>query len=245
MKGRGYVTEKQVRQLCEWYLDNARELPWRENKDPYRIWVSEIMLQQTRVEAVKPYFARFMKRFPTVEALADGQEEDLLKNWEGLGYYNRVRNMNKAAILVRDQFGGKMPVSYDVLLSLPGIGPYTAGAIASIAGNEKVPAVDGNVLRVVTRLNGDFSNISEQTTVKTIRAELLEAMPDESGIFNQALMELGAIVCLPNGEPKCDACPWKESCLAKKQSLIEMIPVKTKAKQRTIEERTLLLLSGT
>ena len=194
---------------------------------------------------MKPYFARFMKRFPTVEALADGQEEDLLKNWEGLGYYNRVRNMNKAAILVRDQFGGKMPVSYDVLLSLPGIGPYTAGAIASIAGNEKVPAVDGNVLRVVTRLNGDFSNISEQTTVKTIRAELLEAMPDESGIFNQALMELGAIVCLPNGEPKCDACPWKESCLAKKQSLIEMIPVKTKAKQRTIEERTLLLLSGT
>ena len=244
MKGRGYVTEKQVRQLCEWYRDNARELPWRENKDPYRIWVSEIMLQQTRVEAVKPYFARFMKRFPTVEALADGQEEDLLKNWEGLGYYNRVRNMNKAAILVRDQFGGKMPVSYDVLLSLPGIGPYTAGAIASIAGNEKVPAVDGNVLRVVTRLNADLSNISEPATIKAVRETLMRCIPDEPGIFNQALMELGATVCLPNVEPKCEVCPWKETCRAKEQQMIDRIPVKTKAKKRTIEERTILLLSG-
>lgn len=245
MKGRGYVNKKQVKKLCEWYHDNARELPWRENKDPYRIWVSEIMLQQTRVEAVKPYFARFMERFPTVEALAEGQEEDLLKNWEGLGYYNRVRNMNKAAVLVRDAFGGKMPTSYEVLLTLPGIGPYTAGAIASIAGNEKVPAVDGNVLRVVTRLNGDFSNISAPATVKAIRTELTECMPEEPGTFNQALMELGATVCLPNGEPKCEVCPWRGSCLAKNQGLIESIPVKTKAKERTVEERTLLLLSGT
>jgi len=239
------VNKKQVIQLCEWYGANARELPWRENKDPYRIWVSEIMLQQTRVEAVKPYFMRFMERFPTVEALADGQEEDLLKNWEGLGYYNRVRNMNKAAIRVRDLYGGRMPVKYDLLIELPGIGPYTAGAIASIAGNEKVPAVDGNVLRVVTRLKGDFSNISEPATLKAIRSELQECMPENPGTFNQALMELGATVCLPNGEPKCDICPWTGSCLAKKQGLVDRIPVKSKAKQRTVEERTLLLLSGT
>lgn len=245
MKGRGYVTEKQVKQLCEWYCDNARALPWRENKDPYRIWVSEIMLQQTRVEAVKPYFARFMNRFPTVGALADGQEEDLLKYWEGLGYYNRVRNMNKAAIRVMEEFGGIMPTSYDLLITLPGIGPYTAGAIASIAGNEKVPAVDGNVLRVVTRLHGDLSNISEPVTMRAIREELQERMPEEPGIFNQALMELGATVCLPNGVPKCEVCPWKETCLAKEKQMIDRIPVKTKAKKRTIEERTLLLLSGT
>ncbi len=245
MKGRGYVDKKQVKKLCEWYQGNARELPWRENKDPYRIWVSEIMLQQTRVEAVKPYFASFMERFPTIEALAEAQEEDLLKNWEGLGYYNRVRNMNKAAVQVRDTFGGKMPTAYEVLLTLPGIGPYTAGAIASIAGNEKVPAVDGNVLRVVTRLNGDFSNISDPATIKAIRTDLLECMPEDPGTFNQALMELGATVCLPNGEPKCEVCPWRGSCLAKKQGLTERIPVKTKASKRTVEERTLLLLSGT
>ena len=184
MKGRDYVNNKQVKQLCQWYDKNARNLPWRENKDPYRIWVSEIMLQQTRVEAVKPYFARFMERFPTVEDLANGQEEELLKYWEGLGYYNRIRNMNKAALQVCNEYDGRMPVTYDALITLPGIGPYTAGAIASIAGEEKVPAVDGNVLRVITRLNGDCSNISEPSTVKKIREELFDCMPDAPGKFN-------------------------------------------------------------
>lgn len=244
MKGRDYVNNKQVKQLCQWYDKNARNLPWRENKDPYRIWVSEIMLQQTRVEAVKPYFARFMERFPTVEDLANGQEEELLKYWEGLGYYNRIRNMNKAALQVCNEYDGRMPVTYDALITLPGIGPYTAGAIASIAGEEKVPAVDGNVLRVITRLNGDCSNISEPSTVKKIREELFDCMPDAPGKFNQALMELGATVCLPNGEPKCMECPWRETCVAQKDDLTGQIPVKTKAKERKIEERTLLLLSG-
>ena len=154
-----------------------------------------------------------MERFPTVEKLANGQEE-LLKYWEGLGYYNRIRNMNKAAIQVCNEFDGRMPVSYDALITLPGIGPYTAGAIASIAGGEKVPAVDGNVLRVITRLNGDFSNISEQRTVQKIRKELFACMPEEPGRFNQALMEFGAMVCLPNGEPKCEECLWQTDCFA-------------------------------
>ncbi len=239
------MTETQVKQILMWYKDNARVLPWRENRDPYRIWVSEIMLQQTRVEAVKPYFLRFMEQFPTVRELAAGTEEALLKNWEGLGYYNRVRNMNKAAIRVCEEFGGVMPTGYELLITLPGIGPYTAGAIASIAGGERVPAVDGNVLRIIMRLHGDFSNISEPATLKKVQNEVRECMPEEAGVFNQALMELGATVCLPNGAPKCEQCPWQESCEARKQGMMNEIPVKNKAPRRKVEEKTLLLLSGT
>ena len=231
--------------LLKWYGDNKRDLPWRRNPDAYRVWVSEIMLQQTRVEAVKPYYTRFLEKYPDVLALAEAREEELLKYWEGLGYYNRVRNMQKAALQVREKYDGIMPVSYDLLIDLTGIGPYTAGAVASIAGGEKVAAVDGNVLRIITRLNGDYSNISEQATIQKIRQELMECMPEESGDFNQALMELGATVCLPNGEPKCKECPWKEACVAKAEGCITDLPVKTKAKQRTIEKRTLILLSGT
>lgn len=239
------MNREHVEALVAWYGKNARALPWRQNKDPYRIWVSEIMLQQTRVEAVKPYFNRFLERFPTVVELAAGTEEELLKLWEGLGYYSRVRNMQKAAVLVCEQHGGAMPLTYDTLVKLPGIGPYTAGAIASIAGGEPVPAVDGNVLRIITRLEGDYSNISEPATVRKIREILLSVMPADAGTFNQALMELGAVVCLPNGAPKCGECPWKETCEARAGGVIGELPVKAAARARTIEKRTLILLEGT
>ncbi len=238
------MKQREIDNLLEWYYANRRSLPWRENPDAYRVWVSEIMLQQTRVEAVKPYYKRFLEKYPDVLSLADAKEEELLKYWEGLGYYNRVRNMQKAAIQVREKYNGVMPNQYEYLIELSGIGPYTAGAIASIAGGEQVPAVDGNVLRIMTRLNGDDSNISEPATVKAIRDELAECMPKEAGDFNQALMELGACVCLPNGEPKCEECPWKDACKAKKQDIISGLPVKNKPQKRRIEERTLILLSG-
>lgn len=238
------MKQREIDNLLAWYNQNARKLPWREQPDAYRVWVSEIMLQQTRVEAVKPYYYRFLEKYPDVLALAEAKEEELLKYWEGLGYYNRVRNMQKAAIQVRDHHSGEMPTTYDVLIELSGIGPYTAGAIASIAGDEKVPAVDGNVLRIMTRLNGDYSNISEPATTKTIRAELMECMPARPGDFNQALMELGATVCLPNGAPKCNECPWQNACKAKAQGIISDLPVKNKPQKRRIEERTLILLSG-
>lgn len=238
------MKQKEIQSLLAWYYENKRKLPWRENPDAYRVWVSEIMLQQTRVEAVKPYYKRFLEKYPDVLALADAREEELLKYWEGLGYYNRVRNMQKAAIQVRDNYNGIMPARYDYLIELSGIGPYTAGAVASIAGGEKVPAVDGNVLRIMTRLNGDYSNISVPSTIKAIQRELAECMPDVPGDFNQALMELGATVCLPNGEPKCEECPWKSSCRARKQGIISELPVKNKPQKRRIEERTLILLSG-
>ncbi len=239
------MRKEEINNLLTWYYANARVLPWRENPDAYRVWVSEIMLQQTRVEAVKPYYKRFLDKYPDVLALAEAKEEELLKYWEGLGYYNRVRNMQKAAIKVRDYHGGIMPVDYECLIALNGIGPYTAGAVASIAGGEKVPAVDGNVLRIITRLNGDYSNISEPSTIKKIREELLECMPEKPGDFNQALMELGATVCLPKGEPKCNECPWRSVCQARKMNAISHIPVKKKPQQRKREERTLILLSGT
>lgn len=239
------MKKAEINNLLTWYYANARRLPWREKPDAYRVWVSEIMLQQTRVEAVKPYYKRFLEKYPDVLALAEAKEEELLKYWEGLGYYNRVRNMQKAAIQVRDHHSGKMPERFELLIELSGIGPYTAGAIASIAGGEKVPAVDGNVLRIMTRLNGDYRNISESATIKAIREELMECMPDVPGDFNQALMELGACVCLPNGEPKCAECPWKSTCKARKFGTISELPVKNKPQKRRIEERTLILLSGT
>ena len=209
---------KIVEPLLAWYEKNRRKLPWRENVSAYRVWVSEIMLQQTRVEAVKPYFARFIDALPDVSDLADCEEEKLLKLWEGLGYYNRVRNMQKAAKTVMEEYGGQLPDDYEKLLSLKGIGSYTAGAIASIAYGIPVPAVDGNVLRIITRLTQDESDIMKQSVKKRVEQALLEVMPQKrAGVFNQALMELGATVCVPNGAPLCEACPWKEFCLAKKK----------------------------
>lgn len=229
--------------LLMWYSKNARKLPWREEVAPYRVWVSEIMLQQTRVEAVKPYFARFMEALPTIEALSLCDEEKLLKLWEGLGYYNRVRNMQKAAVMIMEEYEGEMPADYEELLKLPGIGPYTAGAVASIAYGLPAPAVDGNVFRVMTRLTADDTDIKEASFRKQVERLVVEAMPrDKCGEFNQALMELGATVCLPNGTPLCTQCPLHAQCLAHKMEREADFPVKTKERPRKIEKKTVLVI---
>ncbi len=237
------ITDAIVLPLLKWYDENKRILPWRGSRNPYQIWVSEIMLQQTRVEAVKPYFDRFIRRLPDVESLAEISEEELLKLWEGLGYYNRVKNMQKAARIIMDEWEGKMPCDYELLLKLPGIGNYTAGAIASIAFEKQAAAVDGNVLRIITRLTADNSDVLSEKFKKQIQEELLQVIPkDRPGDFNQALMELGATVCLPNGLPKCENCPWHDMCEARKQGRLDEIPCKKKKKARTMEEKTVLLL---
>ena len=231
-----------VEPLLKWFSGNARILPWREEPTPYRVWVSEIMLQQTRVEAVKPYFERFMTALPTIQDLADCEEEKLLKLWEGLGYYNRVRNLNVAAKTIVDEYEGQMPADYQEILKLKGIGSYTAGAIASIAYGIPVPAVDGNVLRVINRVTADDSDIMKASTKKKMEEALLKIIPSDPGAFNQALMELGATVCLPNGAPLCEKCPWHGICQARIQDRIGELPVKTKAKARKIEKRTVLII---
>lgn len=229
--------------LLNWFDKNARVLPWRETPEPYRVWVSEIMLQQTRVEAVKPFFNRFTEALPDVAALAACPQERLLKLWEGLGYYNRVRNMQTAAQTVVSEYGGRLPADYDALLKLKGIGSYTAGAIASIAFGIPVPAVDGNVLRVISRVTASEADITKQSVKKEMEEELLQIMPKErAGAFNQALMELGAMVCVPNGIAKCSECPLKEICLARKQDIVMELPKKAPKKQRRIEERTVLII---
>lgn len=232
-----------VSPLLEWYDENRRILPWREDPTPYHVWVSEIMLQQTRVEAVKAYYARFMKKLPDIKSLAEADEEDLLKLWEGLGYYNRVRNMQKAAQIIMEEYQGQMPADYDLLLKLPGIGSYTAGAISSIAFDKKQPAVDGNVLRVISRVSADESDISQEKVKKAMRDTLIEILPDrKAGVFNQALMDLGATVCLPNGKPLCERCPWKKICKAHLAGRTEELPIKAKKKSRRIEDKTVLLI---
>ncbi len=232
-----------VPHLLHWFDYNARILAWRENPKPYYVWVSEIMLQQTRVEAVKSYFDRFIKELPDIKALAEASEEKLLKLWEGLGYYSRVRNMQKAAILIMDQYDEQLPDSYETLLTLPGIGEYTAGAIASIAYGKPVPAVDGNVLRVMKRIAGSFDDITKTTVKKELWGDIKAIMPeDRPGDFNQALMELGATVCLPNGKPLCDKCPVMHLCKAFHEDTVMQLPVKPGKKERRREQRTILLL---
>ena len=229
--------------LLTWYDENRRILPWREKPEPYRVWVSEIMLQQTRVEAVKPYFARFMEHLPDVESLAAVEEDELLKLWEGLGYYSRARNLKAAAQQIVEHHGGKMPSEYHDLIKLKGIGSYTAGAISSIAFGHPVPAVDGNVLRVIMRLLADDSDISEASVRKRVEEDLKPVMPkDRPGDFNQALMELGATVCLPNGAPKCAECPWKTFCRAGIEESWQQYPKKAVKKPRTVEYRTILVI---
>lgn len=237
------IDDKLITSLLQWYDKEKRVLPWRENKDPYHIWISEIMLQQTRVEAVKPYYYRFLNAFKTVSDLADATDEQLLKYWEGLGYYSRVRNMKKAAVIIKNQYQGVMPRSYRELLALPGIGSYTAGAIASIAYGEAVPAVDGNVLRILSRVRMDERNISKQATRKDIEQELLPCLPGErTGDFNQALMDLGAMVCVPVGLPHCESCPLEKSCLAHRNACEPEFPQKDRKKPRKIEKYTVLIL---
>lgn len=229
--------------LLKWYDRGHRDLPWRSEPTAYRVWLSEIMLQQTRVEAVKPYFHRFITALPDMEALSKVEEDTLLKLWEGLGYYNRARNLKRAACIVMEAYGGKMPKTYGELLKLPGIGSYTAGAIASIAFGQRVPAVDGNVLRVLSRLTMNEEDITKSETRQKVEERLKEAMPKKRpGDFNQALMELGATVCIPKGQPKCEDCPWVSLCLAHKKGWEEEFPKKSGRTVRTIEKKTILIL---
>lgn len=235
--------DKITQPLLQWYDGGHRILPWREKPEGYNVWISEIMLQQTRVEAVKPYFNRFISELPDVESLAECDEEKLLKLWEGLGYYNRARNLQKAARQIMDLYQGKMPEKQEELLKLSGIGSYTSGAISSIAFGEKVPAVDGNVLRILSRLSMDGEDVLKETTRRRVEKQLLEVMPKERpGDFNQALMELGAVVCIPNGKPKCQLCPWEKICLAHKEGCEEEYPKKEPKKKRTIEKKTILII---
>jgi len=277
--------------LVEWYMYHARILPWRSGRDPYRIWISEIMLQQTRVEAVRGYYERFLEALPSVEAVAGAPESRLLKLWEGLGYYSRVRNIAKAAKVICERYSGQLPADYERLRELPGIGEYTAGAIASIAFGIPVPAVDGNVLRVFARLTGYREDVRTEGFKKHVREEISAAMeaclpkdtaemvrsvfgekgllravtPENadtdggaaagnyadvscerqghpSGVYNQALMDLGATVCIPNGEPDCERCPLAHLCVACEQGLTQEIPRKAGKKARPVERKTVLVI---
>lgn len=229
--------------LLKWYDKNRRILPWREAPTPYRVWVSEIMLQQTRVEAVKPYFERFMKALPDVRALAEAEEETLLKLWEGLGYYNRARNLQKAAVQIQKLYGGRMPDTFEELLALSGIGSYTAGAIASIAFQRPVPAVDGNVLRVVARLRQDGRCIDDAKVKMSVEQDLKEIMPkDRPGDFNQAMMEIGACVCIPNGAPLCGDCPLADMCESHRAGAEQEYPRRQAKKARQTEKKTILIV---
>ena len=226
--------------LIDWYRQNRRDLPWRQSRDPYRVLVSEIMLQQTRAETVKPYFHRFLATLPTVEALAGADEPTLLKLWEGLGYYSRVRNLQKAARAVMEHHGGVIPADFDALLKLPGVGRYTAGAVASIAFGIPVPAVDGNVLRVLARLTGDDTDILSPAAKKTAETTLAPLVPsDAAGDFTQSLIELGALVCTP-GEPRCGDCPLHLLCTAHREGRERDLPVRLAKTKRRVEERTVL-----
>ena len=227
--------------LLPWYDQGHRVLPWRGEKDPYRIWLSEIMLQQTRVEAVKGYYARFLEAVPTVEALANADDELLHKLWQGLGYYTRVRNLKKAAQQIVGLHKGVFPKEYEDVLALAGIGGYTAGAICSIAFDMPTPAVDGNVLRVASRLWDDHTPIDKLKP--SVQSALMEIYPHRAGDFTQALMELGATVCGPNRKPDCENCPCKDFCLGYIRKTAESLPVRTPKKQRRIEEKTVFILS--
>nr|WP_294495418.1 A/G-specific adenine glycosylase [uncultured Mediterraneibacter sp.] len=231
-----------VEPLVEWYRKEKRDLPWRKRMDAYRVWISEIMLQQTRVEAVKPYYERFLRELPDVKALSEVSEERLLKLWEGLGYYNRARNLKAAACQIMEEHGGCFPETYEEIRSLKGIGNYTAGAISSFVYHIPKPAVDGNVLRVAARITADASDIAKAGTKAKIESEIEEIIPRQNpGDFNQSLIELGAIVCLPNGVPKCDECPVNAICLAHAEGRELDFPVKSKQKSRRVEKRTVVI----
>ncbi|WP_026690864.1 A/G-specific adenine glycosylase [Alteribacter aurantiacus] len=216
--------------LTQWYQENKRDLPWREDQDPYKIWVSEIMLQQTRVDTVIPYFNRFISLFPTPKALADAKEETVLKAWEGLGYYSRARNLQAAVKEVSESYGGIVPNTKQEVLKLKGVGPYTAGAITSIAYNRPEAAVDGNVMRVVSRLMTIYDDISKVTTRKRFE-NIIEDMVihTEPSDFNQGLMELGALICTPKS-PSCLICPVQQHCSAREEGVQDLLPVKAKKK---------------
>ena len=228
--------------LLGWYDTAKRPLPWRADREPYHVWLSEIMCQQTRVEAVKAYYLRFLEALPDIPSLAECEEDRLLKLWEGLGYYSRARNLQKAAKRICSEYGGCFPTDYDSIRALPGIGDYTAAAISSICFGLPTPAVDGNVLRVWSRFFGDRSDIRLPETKKAVRTGLLPLYEGaDCGTLTQALMELGALVCRPNGEPDCEGCPLKSEC-ASKSGLWRELPMKSAPKPRRTEEKTVFLL---
>ena len=228
--------------LVDWYRAERRDLPWRKRMNAYRVWISEIMLQQTRVETVIPYFERFIRELPDVAALAAVSDDRLMKLWEGLGYYSRARNLKETACRIMEEYGGEFPETYEEIRALKGIGSYTAGAISSFVYHIPKPAVDGNVLRVVARITADDSDIARGATKKKMEELVEEVIPRTApGDFNQSLIELGAIVCLPGGRPKCEACPVRHICRAHAEGRELDYPVKTKAKARRIEVRTVFL----
>ena len=239
-----------VKALLEWYYSHKRDLPWRHTSDPYKIWISEIMLQQTRVQAVIQYYLAFTRELPDIKSLASCEEQKLLKLWEGLGYYNRARNLQKAACEIENRFGGHFPERIEDIRSLPGIGRYTAGAVGSIAFGLPEPAVDGNVLRVWARLTSYEENIlteKAKSAAESFVKNLLDnTSPDgcafKPGDLNQALIELGAVVCLPAGEPKCEECPLSSVCLGYKHGTWEKLPLRIKKNSRRIEDLTVLIV---
>lgn len=237
------LTKELFDTLLRWYELNKRVLPWRGDPSPYEVWVSEIMLQQTRVETVKPYFTRWMKTFPTVETLAKAEEETVLKMWEGLGYYSRARNLHKAAGIIVNQFGGELPRDKKTLQKLPGIGAYTAGAILSIAFDVAEPAVDGNVLRVVSRLTADPFDSTSTIVREGIADRLRPFMPEgRTSAFTQALFEIGALICLPDRDYRCEDCPLTAFCAAFKYKKQDDFPVRPPKAPKKTEKLTVFVL---
>lgn len=228
--------------ILNWYSENKRDFLWRRDTDPYKVWISEIMLQQTRIEAVIDYYSRFMTRLPTIKDLSFVSEDELLKLWEGLGYYSRARNLKKAACKIMEEYNGVFPSTYDEIIKLPGIGEYTAGAISSICFNEKQVAIDGNVMRVYCRVTDSDLDVSDLKVKKRIGEEIKKILPSNSGDFNQGIMELGEVICIPNGTPNCSNCPLKNHCLAHINHRESIIPRKVMKKEKLEEEYTLFLI---
>lgn len=240
------LKQKHVNALLKWYEKEKRDLPWRHTNDPYRIWISEIMLQQTRVEAVIEKYNAFIQRLPDIKALATVEDDTLLKLWEGLGYYSRARNLKKSAQIIVQEYNGIFPSEEKILLSLPGIGPYTAGAILSIAFHQPKVAIDGNVMRILARLfeiKDDIRLPKTKQYFETCLQEYYKKHPKaQPHLLNQAFMELGALVCLPNGSPNCVNCPWRKDCLSHQNNTYLQIPYRSSLKQRKIENRTILII---
>ncbi len=231
-----------IEKILLWYEKERRDLPWRRDKDPYHIWISEIMLQQTRIETVIPYYERFLRELPDIASLASVDDEKLMKLWEGLGYYSRAKNLKKAAQVIMDRYDGIFPDDPQDILSLPGIGPYTCGAIASIAFNKKTPAIDGNVLRVFARYLREERSVDDASYKKELYQLLKERYPDDAGAFTSALMEIGERVCLPNTAPLCEKCPMKEHCLSHMEHCEEEYPHMPEKKKAKVEKQTVFIL---
>jgi len=240
------IKQEMVNNIINWYQKNKRMLPWRKDKNPYHIWISEIMLQQTKIEAVKKYYNRFIQEIPDVKNLSKIEEERLLKLWEGLGYYTRARNLQKAAKIITNELNGKFPTKYEELIKLPGIGEYTASAITSISFQEQVATVDGNVLRVMMRILNSKENVLEEAVRKKVTKALTETLKKYNvkhpGDFNEGMMELGETICIPNTKPICNECPIKNFCKAYKENTQETLPIRIKKNRKKEENLTVFLI---